>query len=141
MVRILRLIKILNYIPDLNIILQAFSSSFLYMFYIVLLMWCYFALFAIGAILLFTTNDRANFGTLQDALLTMFMVKCATIVLASKRLVNFFLLNMQVSTLDNWSIVARINMMGCSNYGYSTGLINNTVSIFSLKYVILISQS
>eukprot|EP00602_Paraphysomonas_sp_CaronLab_P008781 CAMPEP_0185029542 /NCGR_PEP_ID=MMETSP1103-20130426/15903_1 /TAXON_ID=36769 /ORGANISM="Paraphysomonas bandaiensis, Strain Caron Lab Isolate" /LENGTH=970 /DNA_ID=CAMNT_0027564335 /DNA_START=184 /DNA_END=3096 /DNA_ORIENTATION=+ len=97
--RILRLLRLLSWIADLNVILRAISSSAKALLYVIMLMFLFFFHFAIAGVYLFRENDVYKFGNLFTAFLTLF----------------------QVSTLDDWSEVARTNMYGCDLYGYSTG--------------------
>ena len=64
----------LNWVPDLNVVLEALISSALCIFYIVLLMGVFFALFGVLGIFLFYFNDPVNFGSLLDSVLTLFQV-------------------------------------------------------------------
>ena len=99
MFRILRLLRLLSWIADLNIMLRAIAASAKAMVYVVLLMFLFFYNFAIVGVLLFQQNDYYGFGDLFKAVMTL----------------------VQISTLDDWSEVAKTNMYGCDYYGYDSG--------------------
>ena len=96
--RILRVLRLLNDLADLNIILQAIGSSASALFYVTGLMLLFFYIFAVAGVFLFSGNDYFHFGTLGRAFLCLY----------------------QISTLDDWSDIARTNMYGCDYYGYDT---------------------
>lgn len=97
--RIIRLIKILSWVHDVNIMLRAISSSIKCMVHVIMITFVFFYHFGIAGVLLFAENDPYHFQDLVKALLTLF----------------------QISTMDDWIIMARINMMGCDSFGYDTG--------------------
>ena len=93
------MLRLLNDIADLNIILQAIGSSASALFYVTVLMLLFFYIFAVAGVFLFSKNDFFHFGSLGRAFICLY----------------------QVSTLDDWSEVARTNMYGCDKYGYDSG--------------------
>lgn len=121
MFRILRLLRLLSWIADLNIMLRAISSSATAMIYVVLLMFLFFYNFAIMGVLMFQENDHYHFGDLFKAILTLFQVRTNDLTLVSAAFTIYSVDDSQISTLDDWSDVAKINMYGCDYYGYDTG--------------------
>ncbi|CAE7656312.1 CACNA1F [Symbiodinium microadriaticum] len=97
--RILRLLKMLTWIRELNVVLHSIASSVRALVYVILLLFAFFYHFGIAGVFLFAENDPQHFGTLWKAFVTLF----------------------QVSSLDDWSEIARTNMYGCDLYGYDTG--------------------
>ena len=74
MLRILRLLRLLNWIADLNVIMQAIASSAKALVYVIMLMLIFFFHFAIAGVLLFRSNDPVHFGNLFYAFVTLFRV-------------------------------------------------------------------
>ena len=94
--RLMRVLKLVNALPELRIIVSALLKSIPSMFYISLLLFIFFYLYAVLAVFTFSTNDPVHFDTLQKAMLSLF----------------------RVATLEDWTDVMYINMYGCINYGY-----------------------
>ncbi len=94
--RLMRVLKLVNALPELRIIVSALLKSIPSMFYISLLLFIFFYLYAVLAVFTFSTNDPVHFDTLQKAMLSLF----------------------RVATLEDWTDIMYINMYGCINYGY-----------------------
>ena len=94
--RLLRVLKLVNALPELRIIVAALLKSIPSMFYISLLLFMLFYLYAVLAVFTFNTNDPVHFDTLQKSMLSLF----------------------RVATLEDWTDIMYINMYGCINYGY-----------------------
>lgn len=94
--RIMRVLKIFSWIIEVNIIMKSISTSARCLAYVVFLMIAFFYHFGVAGVYLFSANDPFHFGNIGKALLTLF----------------------QVSTLDNWSGIARMNMYGCLHIGF-----------------------
>lgn len=94
--RLLRVLKLVNALPELRIIVSALLKSIPSMFYISLLLFILFYLYAVLATFMFSTNDPVHFENLQMSFLSLF----------------------RVATLEDWTDIMYINMYGCLNYGY-----------------------
>ena len=99
LLRLLRVLKLVKALPQLQIIVTSLLSSFSSLGYIAMLMTMLFYLFAILAVMLFGKNDPHHFGTLHIAFLTLF--RCAT--------------------LEDWTDVMYINMLGTRTHAPSHG--------------------
>jgi hypothetical protein len=64
-----------------------------------ILLFLIFYLFAIVSVIVFRDNDPVHFGSLHIALVTLF----------------------RMSTMEDWTDIMYINMMGCLQYGYIDG--------------------
>lgn len=94
--RILRLLKIFSWITEVNVIMKSISTSARCLAYVVFLMVVFFYHFGVAGVYLFSGNDPYHFGNIGKALLTLF----------------------QVSTMDDWAGIARMNMYGCLHIDY-----------------------
>ena len=94
--RLLRVLKLVNALPELRIIVSALLKSIPSMFYISLLLFILFYLYAVLATFMFHANDPVHFKDLQTSLLSLF----------------------RVATLEDWTDIMYINMYVCMNYGY-----------------------
>lgn len=94
--RLLRVLKLVKALPELQVIVGALLRSIPSMFYISILLFLVFYLYAVLGVFLFTDNDPVHFADLQTSMLSMF----------------------RVSTLEDWTDVMYINMYGCDLYGY-----------------------
>eukprot|EP01047_Picozoa_sp_COSAG01_P030844 COSAG01_NODE_2164_length_8260_cov_6.427031_1_plen_659_part_10 len=74
------------------------SAGFGSIGYIMILMTLVYYLFAIMAIMLYGTNDVPEFRNLDTAMITLF----------------------RVSTMEDWTDVMYINMLGCARYGFGS---------------------
>lgn len=96
LLRLLRVLKLVKSLPELQVIVSGLISGLASIGYIAALLLLLFYLFAIIGISLFRQNDPWHFGSLHDAIITLF--RCAT--------------------LEDWTDVMYINMYGCDKYGY-----------------------
>lgn len=94
--RLLRVLKLVKALPELRIIVSALLKSIPSMFYISLLLFILFYLYAVLATFMFHENDPVHFKNLQMSFLSLF----------------------RVATLEDWTDIMYINMYGCLNYGY-----------------------
>ena len=94
--RLLRVLKLVRALPELRILVSALLKSVPSMFYISLLLFILFYLYAVLGTFLYSTNDPVHFPNLQTSFLSLF----------------------RVSTLEGWTDILYINMYGCMNYGY-----------------------
>jgi hypothetical protein len=99
-VYLLRLLPLLSWITDLQIIMLSVVSSIRPLLYVVGMMFLMFFHFAVAGVLIFKQNDEFYFGTLYRAMNALF----------------------QICTLDNWGDIALKNMYGCDYYGSNTGV-------------------
>jgi voltage-gated sodium channel len=74
LLRLLRLLKLIKVLPQLRIIVEALINSVGSIFYVVLILFIVFYIYANIGIVLFARNDPAHFKSLQLALITMFRV-------------------------------------------------------------------
>jgi voltage-gated sodium channel len=96
LLRLLRALKLLKSVPQLQIIVLALVRGVSSMGYISLMIVLVFYVFSITAMIFFSSNDPWRFGTLHNAMLTLF----------------------QCATLDDWTDVMYTNMLGCDEYAY-----------------------
>lgn len=89
--RIIRVLKMLSFIEELNVIIKAISTSARCLAYVIWFMLMFFFHFGAAGVFLFSENDPFHFENLGRAMLSLF----------------------QVSTLDDWKGVVRMNMYGC----------------------------
>mmetsp|Transcript_7078 Transcript_7078/g.7416 ORF Transcript_7078/g.7416 Transcript_7078/m.7416 type:complete len:643 (+) Transcript_7078:1926-3854(+) len=97
---LLRLLPLLSWITDLQVIMLSIESSLRPVLYVVGMMFLMFFHFAVAGVLIFKRNDEFYFGSLYRAMNSLF----------------------QICTLDNWGDIALKNMYGCDNYGFPTGI-------------------
>lgn len=106
LLRLLRVLKLLNAIPKLQILVGALLKSIPSMFYVSVLLFLLFYVYAVAAVFLFGTNDPYHFGNLQNSLLSLF----------------------RAVTLEDWTDLMYIQMYGCDQYS-STVLIRDGVEL------------
>jgi hypothetical protein len=99
-VYLLRLLPLLSWITDLQVIMLSIESSIRPLLYVVGLMLLMFFHFSVAGVLIFKRNDEFYFGTLYRAMNALF----------------------QICTLDNWGDIALKNMYGCDYYGGDSGV-------------------
>ena len=92
--RLLRLIKIMNKVPQLRVILLGLVAGLRAVGSVMMLMGLVMFLYGIVGNLYFGANDPANFGGVAIAILTLF----------------------RVSTLAGWSLLYKINYFGCDRF-------------------------
>lgn len=74
LVRILRVLKLVTALPRLQILIGALIKSIPSMYYVGIMLFLLFYIYAVMGVFLFGKNDPANFGTLQLSMLTLFQV-------------------------------------------------------------------
>lgn len=94
--RILRVLKLVTAVSDLQVLVGALLKSVPSMGYIGVLLLLLFYIYAVMGVFLYGDNDPIHFGSLQIAMLSLF----------------------RVVTLEDWTDVMYINMYGCDQYGY-----------------------
>ncbi|MBX3458369.1 MAG: ion transporter [Planctomycetes bacterium] len=97
LVRILRVFRLVTALPRLQLIVGALLKAIPSMGYVVMLLALHFYIFAAAAVFFFGTNDPWHFGTLQQALLSLF----------------------RGVTLEDWTDLMYIQMYGSDHYGYN----------------------
>jgi voltage-gated sodium channel len=95
MLRLLRLLRVLQVLPELRLVIEALMAGGSSLFFVLVILFITYFVFAIIGIMLFARNDPSHFGNLQLALLTLF----------------------RLATFDNWSDFLYINMYGCDQSG------------------------
>jgi len=94
--RLMRVLKLIQAVPQLQIIIKGLIQGLSSIFYITMLLLLVFYIFAIAAINLFRDNDPWHFPNIETALLTLF----------------------RVATGEDWTDVMYINMYGCDKYPF-----------------------
>jgi voltage-gated sodium channel len=94
LLRLFRVLKLVKSLPQLAVIVNALIMGVTSIGYIGIIILAAFYLFAILGYLLYANNDPVDFGTLHDALITLF----------------------RMATLDNWGPVMYTNIYGCAIY-------------------------
>ncbi len=94
--RLLRVLKLVNALPKLQILVGALLKSIPSMFYVTILLAMLFYIYACACVFFWGPNDPVHFESLQLALLSLF----------------------RVVTLEDWTDIMYIAMYGCANYGY-----------------------
>jgi voltage-gated sodium channel len=93
LLRLMRLLKLVGKIKELQLIVMGLANGLNSVQYILILMLLIYYLFAVLGVGSFQKNDPFHFGSLGQAMLTLF--RCAT--------------------LENWSQVMFINFYGCDS--------------------------
>ena len=75
MLHILRVLRLLTWIPNLNIMMKAIAGSVRALVYVVLLMCLFFYHFAIAGTFLFAENDPYHFQNMLKSFVTLFQVR------------------------------------------------------------------
>jgi voltage-gated sodium channel len=94
MLRLVRLLTFIKGVPQLRAIIAGLVKGMQSVTYIVMLLVLIIYLFAIMGVLFFGANDPARFGSVANAMITLF----------------------QVSTLASWTSIAYTSWYGCGNY-------------------------
>ncbi len=89
--RIVKCLGAFEFFQEVRVIMQALYSSFVAFLYVICLIICVLSHFAMAGSILFRHNDVLHFRSFWPA----FQAMC------------------QISTLDDWSRIARYNMIGC----------------------------
>lgn len=94
LVRLARLGKLIKKIHALQMIVKGLIGGLSSISYIMILIFLVYYLYGVMGYYLFAGNDPFHFGTLADAMITLF----------------------RISTLDNWGDIMYINYFGCDYY-------------------------
>lgn len=92
--RLIRVTKIVNQIPALQVIVKGLIGGIKSIFYVVLLLLLIFYMYAVFGVFMFKENDPFYFRNIPVALMTLF----------------------RVCTLENWGDNMYINMYGCKEF-------------------------
>jgi voltage-gated sodium channel len=92
--RLVRLLTIIKNVPELKVIVIGLIAGLRSVVYIVALLILVIYLYAVLGVIVLSDNDRANFGDVPLAMMTLF----------------------QVSTLTSWTTLAYVNWHGCDTY-------------------------
>ena len=94
--RVLRVLRLLSVVPKLQILVVALLRSIPSMFYVTILLFILFYIYAVLGVMLFGDNDPKHYADLGDSMLSLF----------------------RVVTLEDWTDIMYINMYGSDNYRY-----------------------
>lgn len=94
--RLLRVLRLVRALPKLQILVGALLKSIPSIGYISLLLFLLFYLYAVTGTFLFSQNDPVHFKSLQTTMLSLF----------------------RAVTLEDWTDLMYIQMLGCDQYGY-----------------------
>ena len=72
LLRLLRVLKLVKALPELRIIIEALISGFGSIFFVTIILFMLFYLYANIGLILFSDNDPTHFGNLQLALVSLF---------------------------------------------------------------------
>ena len=95
LLRLLRVLKLLKAFPELQVIVSALISGMGSIGYIGVILVLVFYVFGILGMILFQENDPWHFGTLWDAMFSLF----------------------RAATLEDWTDIMYTQTEGCANYG------------------------
>lgn len=96
MARVVRALRLVTALPKLQLIVNCLLKSIPSMFYVGVLLSLTFYVYAVLGVFLFRENDPVHFRNLPTSLLTLF----------------------RVVTLEDWTDVMYIQMLGSGNYAY-----------------------
>ncbi|KAH8077011.1 low voltage-gated calcium channel [Aureococcus anophagefferens] len=96
MLRLLRLLKLVNFYPALNVAVSSIIKASANIFYAAIVLVLVVYVYAVIGILIFRVNDPGHFGTLHQAIAAVWAV-CTT---------------------DGWDVIMYTNMYGCVRFGY-----------------------
>ena len=94
--RLFRVLRLVSVIPRLQVIVSALLRCLPSMFYVTILLFLVFYIYAVAGTMFFGANDPVHFGGLWTSMLSLF----------------------RVATLEDWTDIMYINMYGSANYGY-----------------------
>lgn len=94
--RLLRVLRLISILPKLQLLVNTLIKSIPSIGYVIVLLSILFYIYGVIGCFVFGKNDPVHFGSLHNSLLTLF----------------------SVVTLEGWVEILKINMYGCSNYGY-----------------------
>lgn len=96
LLRLLRVLRLLKALPQLQLIVGALLKSIPSMFYVGILLFMMFYVYAVAGVFLFSKNDPIHFADLPLSMLSLF----------------------RAVTLEDWTDLMYIQMYGCEGYGY-----------------------
>lgn len=98
MFRLLRVIRLITVVPKLQLLVTALLRSLPSMFYVCLLLFLLFYVYAVIGVMLFSGNDPVHFGNLWTSFLSLF----------------------RIVTLEDWTDIMYLQMYGSDVYqGYN----------------------
>ncbi|MCW5921626.1 MAG: ion transporter [Saprospiraceae bacterium] len=99
--RVLRVFRLVHALPQLKMLVNAMLKSIPSMGYVGLMLLLLYYIYGAMGVFLFGKNDPLHFGTLHTAMLTLF----------------------EISTLEGWVDILKVNMFGCDHavWGYEEG--------------------
>ncbi len=105
--RLFRVLRLVSVIPRLQVIVSALLRCLPSMFYVTILLFMVFYIYAVAGTMLFGANDPVHFGGLWTSMLSLF----------------------RVVTLEDWTDVMYIQMFGSDVYeGYNQSVEGQTVT-------------
>ena len=99
--RLLRVLKLVRALPQLQVLVGALLKSIPSMIYISLMLALLFYLYGVAGTFLFAENDPVHFRSLQLSMLSLF----------------------RVVTLEDWTDIMYIQMYGSEHYGYDAAML------------------
>jgi len=147
LLRLLRVLKLVKALPELRIIIEALISGFGSIFFVTIILFMFFYLYANIGLILFSGNDPTHFGNLQLALLSLFRAATMddwTDIMSVRNYYNIscvarfgvncscryptltyachdYLLMYADLSLFMCSTLRYINALGCDQWGYEFG--------------------
>ncbi|KAH8068061.1 low voltage-gated calcium channel [Aureococcus anophagefferens] len=96
MLRLLRLLKLVNFYPALHVAVSSLLKASSNVFYATVVLALVVYVYAVIGMLVFRVNDPGHFGNLAQAVAAVWAV----------------------CTMDGWDVIMYVNMYGCSRFGY-----------------------
>ena len=96
LLRLLRVLRLVRALPRMQLLVTALFKSIPSMIYVAGLMGLLFYVYAVAGVFVFGKNDPVHFGSLPQAMLSLF----------------------GVVTLEGWVDLMNIQIYGCDRYGY-----------------------
>ncbi len=114
--RVLRVLRLINALPQLRLLVDAMLKSIPSMGYVGVLLGVLFYIYAAMGVFLFGQNDPVYFGNLQRAMVTLF----------------------QIVTLEGWADIMYGNVYGCNHpvYGREDCTHPNAMGVWAVIYFI-----
>jgi voltage-gated sodium channel len=114
--RVLRVLRLINALPQLRLLVDAMLKSIPSMGYVGILLGVLFYIYAAMGVFLFGGNDPVHFENLQRAMVTLF----------------------QIVTLEGWADIMYINVLGCNDpvYGNPDCTKPNPMGIWAVIYFV-----
>lgn len=121
--RVLRVLRLVHALPQLKVLVNAMLKSIPSMGYVGMMLLLLYYIYGAMGVFLFGQNDPLHFGVLHTAMLTLF----------------------EISTLEGWVDILKINMVGCNDptwgYGPENACLHpaaqpNTAVIYFVSFVL-----